>query len=795
MNHHPPLRPSLPSKESRRVLKYDGQTILLEGDSPSGYELGAYLGGGASGVVYEASPSSPPPASPRLALKVLHPLGFKVQRSLERYEELTDSKKDSVRWFVNPSTRDVAAASVDGVELSLLKCMEVFGKQIPNENLTDAQLVDALRQGRRAGLLPPKYVRFLKQRAVVFREISSMRKVSGHRNVLKLFDVLELVQESKLTLFLVLELAAGGELFDRITADEGCEENVARRFMMQLLEGVAFCHSVGVVHRDLKPENLLLSADGDTLKIADFGLSTFVFADDRSSSGMSASTNSLASLNLNGKSNGLGSADPMRRLISIVGSSHYIAPEVLGKQEYDGALADAWSCGVIMYALLAGSLPFGKELLTCPRFLTFSKFLKERYSQSKSRYSTRDGDSFLDKDSFKKLDWFFPAQLTSESCSLIASLLDPDPSRRFTAKRALADDWIQLGIPSNNIVENLGGLSDIMDIDVENEITDAILLEDQPTMHSRRNYRGDQPDEDELDFQFDLDKDEIPVSAAVKNKSAAVRPVQPSTGVAARRLAGNNNARAAPQSFTVASSVPVPASSFGATLGYGMGSAERLSFASPPLAPRMSITPQQDQDEPRESAAELSSSFKQSTGLMNTAVNGITPRKSFVTAIRRRSSASKGRSRSISPIPSSRRRAALKEADGTVTGGDDGFYLAAEAPVFHDAMKRSTVFTTCVPAAQVLTRIAKTMGELGGYSIRVDWETFQLEIIRDEDNWLLCTVQIFLSREVPGPVYLVEFVRGPEFEIFEFKALFKQVKELLNLAHIVRADHTQTLRL
>ena len=81
-----------------------------------------------------------------------------------------------------------------------------------------------------------------------------MRKISNHRNVIKLEAVLELIQESKSTLFLVLELANGGELFDRIKIDQGTREETALIFFRQLLQGVKHCHDQGVCHRDLKPE-------------------------------------------------------------------------------------------------------------------------------------------------------------------------------------------------------------------------------------------------------------------------------------------------------------------------------------------------------------------------------------------------------------------------------------------------------------------------------------------------------------------------------------------------------------
>ena len=101
-------------------------------------------------------------------------------------------------------------------------------------------------------------------------------------NVLMLEEVLELVNDSKATIFLVLEIATGGELFDRIKVDEGTEEATARKYFKQFLNGVAFCHLRGICHRDLKPENLLLANEGDEaiLKIADFGLSALLDEED-----------------------------------------------------------------------------------------------------------------------------------------------------------------------------------------------------------------------------------------------------------------------------------------------------------------------------------------------------------------------------------------------------------------------------------------------------------------------------------------------------------------------------------
>lgn len=133
-----------------------------------------------------------------------------------------------------------------------------------------------------------------------------------------------------------MELAEGGDLFDKIEADEGVGEDIAHVYFTQLISAVSYMHSKGVGHRDIKPENILLSADGN-LKIADFGLAT-VFE-------------------YNGKT---------KLCTTLCGSPPYIAPEVItcsnrGQEKgkgYRADLADIWSCGVVLFVLLAGNTPW-----------------------------------------------------------------------------------------------------------------------------------------------------------------------------------------------------------------------------------------------------------------------------------------------------------------------------------------------------------------------------------------------------------------------------------------------------
>eukprot|EP00800_Vazella_pourtalesii_P011620 TRINITY_DN2796_c0_g1_i1.p1 TRINITY_DN2796_c0_g1~~TRINITY_DN2796_c0_g1_i1.p1 ORF type:complete len:661 (-),score=92.55 TRINITY_DN2796_c0_g1_i1:803-2785(-) len=176
----------------------------------------------------------------------------------------------------------------------------------------------------------------------VEREIAIMKLIE-HPHVLRLFDV----YENKKHLYLVLEYVSGGELFDYLVKKGKLSENEARKFFRQIISAMDFCHAHSVCHRDLKPENLLLD-DKHDIKIADFG---------------------MASLQVE------------NFLETSCGSPHYACPEVIRGEKYDGRKADVWSCGVILYALLVGSLPFDhdnlkvllekvkKGIFTVPRFV------------------------------------------------------------------------------------------------------------------------------------------------------------------------------------------------------------------------------------------------------------------------------------------------------------------------------------------------------------------------------------------------------------------------------------------
>ncbi|XP_072889771.1 serine/threonine-protein kinase BRSK2-like isoform X8 [Hemitrygon akajei] len=159
----------------------------------------------------------------------------------------------------------------------------------------------------------------------VEREIAILKLIE-HPHVLKLHDV----YENKKYLYLVLEHVSGGELFDYLVKKGRLTPKEARKFFRQIISALDFCHSHSICHRDLKPENLLLD-ERNNIRIADFGMASLQVGD------------SL--------------------LETSCGSPHYACPEVIRGEKYDGRRADVWSCGVILFALLVGALPFDDDNL------------------------------------------------------------------------------------------------------------------------------------------------------------------------------------------------------------------------------------------------------------------------------------------------------------------------------------------------------------------------------------------------------------------------------------------------
>lgn len=156
--------------------------------------------------------------------------------------------------------------------------------------------------------------------ARVRREIAILKAVN-HPHIVRLYEIIETAKE----IYMVIEYAERGELFDYIVRNKRLDEAEAKVLFGQILSGVEYLHKMNIAHRDLKPENLLLDRN-NSIKIVDFGLSN--------------------------------QCEPHQLLHTACGSPCYAAPEMIAGKKYDGALADTWSCGVVLFAMLCGYLPF-----------------------------------------------------------------------------------------------------------------------------------------------------------------------------------------------------------------------------------------------------------------------------------------------------------------------------------------------------------------------------------------------------------------------------------------------------
>ncbi|KAF4366515.1 hypothetical protein F8388_003753 [Cannabis sativa] len=212
-------------------------------------------------------------------------------------------------------------------------------------------------------------------------------KILDREQILR-HKMVEQVMASKTKIYIVLEFVDGGELFDKIAKHGRLKEEEARTYFQQLINAVDYCHSRGVFHRDLKPENLLLDSYG-FLKVSDFGLSA---------------------ISQQVQGDGL--------LHTACGTPNYVAPEVLTSKGYDGTSSDVWSCGVILFVLMAGYLPFDEPNLMA----LYKKICKAEFG--------------------------CPPWFSSGAKKLIKRILDPNPLTRITISEILQDEWFKKGYQS-----------------------------------------------------------------------------------------------------------------------------------------------------------------------------------------------------------------------------------------------------------------------------------------------------------------------------------------------------------
>ncbi|CAG0892432.1 unnamed protein product [Darwinula stevensoni] len=243
------------------------------------------------------------------------------------------------------------------------------------------------------------------------REIQNL-KLFRHPHIIKLYQVISTPTD----IFMVMEYVSGGELFDYIVKHGRLKEHEARRFFQQIISGIDYCHKRMIVHRDLKPENLLLDSNLH-VKIADFGLSNMM---------------------LDGEF-----------LKTSCGSPNYAAPEVISGKLYAGPEVDIWSCGVILYALLCGTLPFDDEHVP-----TLFRKIKSGIFP-------------------------IPDYLNKSVTSLLCHTLQVDPLKRATIEDIKKHEWFQKDLPAYLFPPPAEQDSSIIDTDAVAEVCQKFGVSEQ----------------------------------------------------------------------------------------------------------------------------------------------------------------------------------------------------------------------------------------------------------------------------------------------------------------------------
>ncbi|KAM3135268.1 hypothetical protein pb186bvf_012566 [Paramecium bursaria] len=239
----------------------------------------------------------------------------------------------------------------------------------------------------------------------VQREIHILRKIR-HPNIIQLYEIIE----SEVKLYLIMEYASGGELFEYIVSRQRLAERDAGRIFYQLINSIEYLHNIGIVHRDLKPENILLN-HASQIKVVDFGLSTLY------------------------KQN--------QKLHTPCGSPCYAAPEMVSGLPYEGLKTDLWSAGIILYAMICGCVPF------------------------------EDPNTKMLYEKIKTHDFALPKGVSPQAQDLLRRILQKDPHKRISIGEIRRHDFMllqgKITIPKgvNTKLDNFQALIEIDDIILE----------------------------------------------------------------------------------------------------------------------------------------------------------------------------------------------------------------------------------------------------------------------------------------------------------------------------------------
>ena len=208
----------------------------------------------------------------------------------------------------------------------------------------------------------------------VMQEFNILRR-TRHRNIVRLYESFETQQH----IVFVMEICGAGDLLTYVRRRRKLKEDVAKHVFRQIIEGLKYCHSKNILHRDIKLDNILLTSEGD-VKICDFGVSKLVKKGEI--------------------------------MTEQCGTPAYIAPEVFENKGYEGYASDAWSAGVVLYAMLYGTVPFKASNMT------------ELQKQ------------------ITKCQTTFKDEISEEAISLLKGILERDPTKRLTTTEILRHPWM-----------------------------------------------------------------------------------------------------------------------------------------------------------------------------------------------------------------------------------------------------------------------------------------------------------------------------------------------------------------
>lgn len=309
-------------------------------------------------------------------------------------------------------------------------------------------------------LFAQKYGR-IKQKQLEM-EISLHKHLGFHKNIVEFFDH----GDDPAWVWIAMELAEGGDLFDKIEADAGVSEDIAHVYFTQLVSAIGYMHAKGVAHRDIKPENVLLSADGD-LKIADFGMATL--------------------FEYGGK----------RKLATtLCGSPPYVAPEVLSRSTQSGTkgsgyaadMADIWSCGVVLFVLLAGNTPWSRPVEGRDEYGRLNEY--SEYVQTNGRPHDELWDA-----------------LPLEVLSLLRGMMRVDATTRFSLEDIRRHPWFTR---PNKFLDQKGRVSDPITMATNMFEALHVSFDADPFAGTQRDRPSDEMDIDQPTVKLASTQPQIP---------------------------------------------------------------------------------------------------------------------------------------------------------------------------------------------------------------------------------------------------------------------------------------------